>query len=473
MPRRGENIRKRKDGRWEGRYIKGYDSAKGKAKYASIYGKTYSEVKKKMNEAKFQTSIGRVYVDAKNMLFGEIVNNWFGIVKINLKPSSINKYQNLIENHVLPELGHYKLKDLNSDTLHGFLEKQGSTGNKKNGGSLSISTLQTLLYILNSSIKYAASNNMITLFSVHLLGGGKSAAPISCLSEKDESALDTYLSAHLSCRNMGIMLSLYCGLRIGEVCGLQWADIDFEHKLISIKRTVQRIKVASGQRKTKLWVGTPKSKSSIRTIPIPDFLMSALYALSAQSCSDAYILTQTDEPLDPRTLQYYFNKVTISCGIGKINYHILRHTFATNCVALGFDIKTLSEILGHSNVSITLNKYVHPSIQQKTIQMASVILHGSVHIALGSFFRFFQSVVVQFIIEAVFKVMVGGNQIAGSHALLVAVNHLRCQPFWFVGNHFIQLTHLGNLCMAVACPQMLFAVLSCTKEVFAVHTQTV
>lgn len=370
MPRRGENIRKRKDGRWEGRYIKGYDSAKGKAKYASIYGKTYSEVKKKMNEAKFQTSIGQVYVDAKNMLFGEIVNNWFGIVKINLKPSSINKYQNLIENHVLPELGHYKLKDLNSDTLHGFLEKQGSTGNKKNGGSLSISTLQTLLYILNSSIKYAASNNMIALFSVHLLGGGKSAAPISCLSEKDESALDTYLSAHLSCRNMGIMLSLYCGLRIGEVCGLQWADIDFEHKLVSIKRTVQRIRVASGQRKTKLWVGTPKSKSSIRTIPIPDFLMSALYALSAQSCSDAYVLTQTDEPLDPRTLQYYFNKVTISCGIGKINYHILRHTFATNCVALGFDIKTLSEILGHSNVSITLNKYVHPSIQQKTIQMA-------------------------------------------------------------------------------------------------------
>ena len=102
-------------------------------------------------------------------------------------------------------------------------------------------------------------------------------------------------------------------------------------------------------------------------------------------------------------------------------------------------------------------------VNGSTIVLESVILHGSVHIALGSFFRFFQSVVVQFIIEAVFKVMVGGNQIAGSHALLVAVNHLRCQPFRFV----------GNLCMAVACPQMLFAVLSCTKEVFAVHTQTV
>lgn len=370
MPRRGENIRKRKDGRWEGRYIKGYDSVKGKAKYASIYGKTYSEVKKKLNEAKFQTSTGRVYVDAKNKRFGEIVNNWFSIVKINLKPSSINKYQNLIENHILPELGHCKLKDLNSDALHAFLEKQGNTGNKKNGGSLSISTLQTLLYILNSSIKYAASNNMIALFSVHLLGAGKSKTPVSCLSEKDESVLDIYLSTHLSCRNAGIMLSLYCGLRIGEVCGLQWSDIDFEHKLISIKRTIQRIRVTSGLCKTKLWVGTPKSKSSIRTIPIPDFLMPALHLLSARSCSDAYVLTQTDEPLDPRTLQYYFNKVTTSCGIKKINYHVLRHTFATNCVALGFDTKTLSEILGHSNVSITLNKYVHPSIQQKTIQMA-------------------------------------------------------------------------------------------------------
>ena len=370
MPRRGENIRKRKDGRWEGRYIKGYDSEKGKAKYASIYGKTYSEVKKKLNEAKFQTSIGRVYVDAKNKLFGEIVNNWFGIVKLNLKPSSIIKYQNLIENHILPELGHYKLKDLNSNTLQAFLEKEGNNGNKKNGEALSLSTLQTLLYLLNSIIKYAASNNMIALFSVHLLAGGQPTSSVSCLTEKEESALDAYLSAHLSCRNIGIMLSLYCGLRIGEACGLQWTDIDFAHRLLSVKRTVQRMKVASGEHKTKLCVGTPKSNSSLRTIPIPEFLMPTLYALSAQACGDAYILTQAANPLDPRTLQYYFNKVVSICGIRKLNYHTLRHTFATNCVALGFDIKTLSEILGHSNVSITLNKYVHPSMKQKTIQMA-------------------------------------------------------------------------------------------------------
>ena len=201
MPRRGENIRKRKDGRWEGRYIKGYDSAKGKAKYASIYGKTYSEVKKKMNEAKFQTSIGQVYVDAKNMLFGEIVNNWFGIVKINLKPSSINKYQNLIENHVLPELGHYKLKDLNSDTLHGFLEKQGSTGNKKNGGSLSISTLQTLRQ--TSAFSWLFQPVRSTLCVLYLPLGKRIRSPFS---SRSYSFLD--FAAHAPRPSRGRMVSM-------------------------------------------------------------------------------------------------------------------------------------------------------------------------------------------------------------------------------------------------------------------------
>ena len=117
MSRRGENIRKRKDGRWEGRYIKGYDSKKQKARYASVYGKTYAETKQKLDEAKYKSSIGVVYVDAKNKLFGEIINSWFNAKKINLKPSSIIKYQNLIEKHILPELGHRKLRELNADFL--------------------------------------------------------------------------------------------------------------------------------------------------------------------------------------------------------------------------------------------------------------------------------------------------------------------------------------------------------------------
>lgn len=144
MSRRGENIRKRKDGRWEGRYIKGYDSKKQKARYASVYGKTYAETKQKLDEAKYKSSIGVVYVDAKNKLFGEIINSWFNAKKINLKPSSIIKYQNLIEKHILPELGHRKLRELNADLFYTFLDAQQKNGNKKNGGMLSTSSLQTV-----------------------------------------------------------------------------------------------------------------------------------------------------------------------------------------------------------------------------------------------------------------------------------------------------------------------------------------
>ena len=157
MARRGENIRKRKDGRWEGRYIKGYDSKSHRAKYASVYGKTSAEVKQKLNEAKYKSRLGHIYADSKNRLFGEIVSNWFNTQRINLKPSSIIKYQNIIENHILPELGHKKLQEINADLLYSFLDSQKEKGNKKSGGALSASSLQTMLYILNASIKYAAS----------------------------------------------------------------------------------------------------------------------------------------------------------------------------------------------------------------------------------------------------------------------------------------------------------------------------
>lgn len=202
MSRRGENIRKRKDGRWEGRYIKGYDSKKQKARYASVYGKTYAETKQKLDEAKYKSSIGVVYVDAKNKLFGEIINSWFNAKKINLKPSSIIKYQNLIEKHILPELGHRKLRELNADLFYTFLDAQQKNGNKKNGGMLSTSSLQTMLYILNATIKYAASNNMVAYFSICLTRSGKEATPIQTLEQHEEDALDLFLSTHISRRNV-------------------------------------------------------------------------------------------------------------------------------------------------------------------------------------------------------------------------------------------------------------------------------
>lgn len=211
---------------------------------------------------------------------------------------------------------------------------------------------------------------MVAYFSIRLTGAGKESAPIQTLEQYEEDALDLFLSTHISRRNLGIMLSLYCGLRIGEVCALQWTDIDTKNAILYVRRTVQRIANPSGKTKTKIHVGSPKSKSSVRAIPVPSFLVPIIFTLAQEEPPDAYILTGSiSNPLEPRTFQYYFNQVLTMAGVGKTKYHTLRHTFATNCVALGFDIKSLSEILGHSNVSITLNKYVHPSMQQKRLQM--------------------------------------------------------------------------------------------------------
>lgn len=148
------------------------------------------------------------------------------------------------------------------------------------------------------------------------------------------------------------------GLRIGELCGLKWDDVDFQHKILHISRTVQRITSANGNRKTKVIISTPKSATSFRDIAIPDFLME--YFRMFQDETDFFILSGGDKPIEPRTMQYRYKKILLSADVDNHNYHKLRHTFATNCAENGFDTKTLSAILGHSTVSLTLNRYVHP-----------------------------------------------------------------------------------------------------------------
>ena len=159
-------------------------------------------------------------------------------------------------------------------------------------------------------------------------------------------------------------MSYYTGLRIGEVCGLKWCDIDLNKGIFKVRQTVQRIYVNSS---TKLTIDTPKSKSSVREIPLPKFLTEILR--NFKSDDSAFILSGKENPTDPRTLQYRFKSLLKKADLPSINYHSLRHMFATNCIALGFDVKTLSEILGHATVETTLNRYVHSSMERKTVCM--------------------------------------------------------------------------------------------------------
>lgn len=372
MPRKGENIRKRKDGRWEGRYIKGYALETNRAMYVSIYGKTYSEVKLKLNEAKYRITNGQQYIDNSRKRFGEVLSYWLTLQKGILKPPSYAKYKNLIKNHIMPQLGHVPIKELTPIMVTSFLQDKSEPGKddeQKKG--LSPSTIQSMQYILNAAISYAGELQLMTPFTIRNIAKTKGMPWVEILTKQEEARLDEYLTKHFDSKNIGIILGLNCGLRIGEVCALRWEDINFENNTLRIERTVQRLQREStgDEPRTILHVGTPKSISSYREILMPEFLAPRLRELS-NTMTKQYILTGSEHsPMDPRTYQYYFRNILKKLEIRQVKFHVLRHTFATNCVALGFDIKTLSEILGHSNITITLNCYVHPTDQQKQKQM--------------------------------------------------------------------------------------------------------
>ena len=161
---------------------------------------------------------------------------------------------------------------------------------------------------------------------------------------------------------------MFSGLRIGELCALEWGDISLESGTIYIHQNIQRIQIkGNGEKKTEVVITTPKSQCSIRTIPMPEFLISILREADIER--RGYLLTGSKKYLEPRSMENHFHKILDEISMRQVNFHTLRHTFATRCIEVGFDIKSLSEILGHANVNITLNRYVHPSFQLKKENM--------------------------------------------------------------------------------------------------------
>ena len=191
------------------------------------------------------------------------------------------------------------------------------------------------------------------------------------LSSRNQEILSSYLCRNLTYRNLGLLICMYTGIRLGEACALTWEDVAIKEGFIYINKTMQRIQKEHDGKKTMVIVAEPKTESAIRTIPLPGQLLQIIK--SSKLPKTGYLLTGSFEKyIEPRNYQYYFQKVLRQCGIPKTNFHTLRHTFATRCVELGFDIKTLSEILGHSSINITLNRYVHPSFDLKKQNMNKI-----------------------------------------------------------------------------------------------------
>ena len=367
MSKRGENIRKRKDGRWEGRYKSGY-CENGNIRYRSVYGKTYRETKEKM--AAVREEVNKEVITDKEKCFSDILKIWLENARLTQKGATEYKYSYLIDKHIGPALGNLKLSQINTHTVNLFLDEKLKAGRLDNCGGLSPSYVKTMLYIVRSALNFAVEEKMCQPMKTSFLKPADVKKELTILTLREQLQLEEYLLKKSEPACIGVLLSLRAGLRIGEVCALSWNDIDFICNVIHIRHTISRVRcskydIPSG---TCLVLDTPKTKNSIRDIPISSFLLPIL--LSAyRSKAAKYVASSGDSFISPRTFEYRFHKLLNDCGITKINYHALRHTFATRCIEVGMDVKSLSEILGHANVGITLNTYVHSSIDMKRKQL--------------------------------------------------------------------------------------------------------
>lgn len=367
MPRRGENIRKRKDGRWEGRYIKRRETT-GKAVYGSVYGKTYTIVKEKLKEINNNQA---EFLKGSKITFGEALFLWLENNKIKQKIQTYCKYLQVIETHIIPSLGNILLTQLDYVIINKFISEKALSGKLNSNGGLSPAYIQTICFIIESTIQFCVNNSICSPIVGKIIRPSSQRKDIKILSFDDQKRLEQVLFTDTNEIKLGMILSLYAGLRVGEVCGLKWENVDLSLGTIHIENTIERVRNIDnkyGATKTALIISNTKSESSNRIIPLPSKVVELLRVHKGEN--DSFIIKGKTYPFsDPRTLQYAFKKYLNECFLPDINYHALRHTFATRCVEAGVDIKSLSEILGHSNVNITLNTYVHSSLNQKRLQI--------------------------------------------------------------------------------------------------------
>lgn len=354
MSRRGENIYKRKDGRWEARYVKEV-MPDGRKKYGSVYADNYKAVKAKQQQYLLHPTKNNC--NSMNLTVATLIAEWLESIKSQVKPNTYQKYESVCKNHIINELGSVLVKLVSNYTIINFT-------NLLKEKKLSAKSVNDILIVLGLAFKYAEEYGINTPKIRYIKEEKKE---MRVLSVNEQLQLTTYLNANTDIYKFGILLALYTGIRVGELCAMQWDDITDNY--IKIDKTMTRIKTENG--KTEIKIGSPKSDSSKRLIPTPQCLLPLIH----QFRGNGYVLSnQKLNYTEPRLMQIKFEKMIAESGLDKTNFHALRHTFATRCVEAGVDVKTLSEILGHSDVKTTLNRYVHSSFELKQKSMKQLEL---------------------------------------------------------------------------------------------------
>lgn len=289
---------------------------------------------------------------------GELAQAWKADKRHYVKQSTYAAYTLILENHILPSFG--SLKEIDENTVQKFALKKLDSG-------LSIKTVKDILIVLKMVMKFGAKNGEVNWCGWNIrYPTDEQHKEIEVLTVAHHKKILDFIRKNFTFRNLGIYISLTTGLRIGEICGLKWSDIDTADGTLTVSRTIERIyMVDSGERHTELVINTPKTRNSCRTIPMNKELLAMVKPLKKIVNADFYVITNENKPTEPRTYRNYYHRTMEKLGIPRMKYHCLRHSFATRCIESNCDYKTVSVLLGHSNITTTLNLYVHPDMEQK------------------------------------------------------------------------------------------------------------
>lgn len=302
----------------------------------------------------------------ENTQFKTLVNTWLNSKQAMITASTHANFVLIAENHLIPQFGRRKIGTITESDIQGYILYLYNDGRLDNDGGLTVKTIRDVILVLRLALTYAYKEKAIPLLNWEMIEYPKEIGVkrVVSLSKEEEQNLIQCIYLNLNRKTAGILIALMTGVRIGELCGLQMKDICLSNNTLSVNKTVQRI---FDKRKgtTYIHIGPPKTKTSARTIPIPSLLGNIIKKFLTDN-PNHYFLTGKSKPTEPRTYRQFFARFIKRHGLTKVKFHEIRHTFAVRAIEIPeFDIKSLSEILGHKNVSFTLNVYGSANIQQK------------------------------------------------------------------------------------------------------------
>lgn len=291
------------------------------------------------------------------MIYKEWLNEWLNnYIKPLNKQRTFEQYQNIVRIHVLPSFGDYELQDITPFTLQKFITDLTSKGNKRTGNGLSPNFVKSILSVIQNSLKVAHSAGYLDEYSVDKIKRPRIVEKqVECFSIQEQKIIENDISSSKKDKYRGVVLCFYTGLRIGELLALTWADIDFEKRVLSITKTCRD---GNENGKHVRIIDTPKTEKSIRKIPLSKDIADMLKRMKKKSKCE-YIIADGNKPVFLRSYQRTFELLLKRLNLQHKGFHSLRHTFATRAIECGMDVKSLSEILGHKNATVTLNRYVH------------------------------------------------------------------------------------------------------------------